>query len=96
VSWSVLADRIDAHRRRPRCCAGRRRVADRLRSPVSRARPGTIVAAASATSPSPLDPIAASLQESADDAIAMGLLDPVDLAGIYDLTLAQRAARGAR
>ena len=34
-----------------------------------------------------LDPIAASLQKSADDAIAVGLLDPVDLDGIYDLTL---------
>ncbi len=34
-----------------------------------------------------LDPIAASLQKSADDAIAVGLLDPVDLKGIHDLTL---------
>ena len=36
-----------------------------------------------------LDPIASSLQGSADDAVAVGLLDPVDLAdpGIYDLTL---------
>jgi NitT/TauT family transport system substrate-binding protein len=34
-----------------------------------------------------LDPIAASLQKSADDAIAVGLLEPVDLDGIYDLTL---------
>ena len=36
-----------------------------------------------------LDPIASSLQGSADDAEAVGLLDPVDLAdpGIYDLTL---------
>ena len=34
-----------------------------------------------------LDPVAASLQGSADDAIAVGLLDPVDLTGIYDLTL---------
>jgi NitT/TauT family transport system substrate-binding protein len=34
-----------------------------------------------------VDPIAASLQKSADDAIAVGLLDPVDLTGIYDLTL---------
>ncbi len=36
-----------------------------------------------------LDPIAASLQGSADDAIAVGVLEPVDLAspGIYDLTL---------
>ena len=36
-----------------------------------------------------LDPIAASLQGSADDAISVGLLEPVDLAdpGIYDLAL---------
>lgn len=35
------------------------------------------------------DPISSSLEESADDAIAVGLLEPVDLAspGIYDLTL---------
>jgi NitT/TauT family transport system substrate-binding protein len=34
-----------------------------------------------------MDPIATSLQKSAGDAIALGLLDPVDLAGIYDLTI---------
>ena len=34
-----------------------------------------------------LDPIAASLKKSADDAIAIGLLEPVDLDGIYDLML---------
>jgi len=34
-----------------------------------------------------LDPIAVSLQKSADDAVAVGLLDPVDLDGIYDLAL---------
>jgi len=34
-----------------------------------------------------VDPVAGSLKTSADDAIAVGLLDPVDLAGIYDLTL---------
>lgn len=33
------------------------------------------------------DPIAGSLQGSADDAIEIGLLDPVELAGIHDLTL---------
>jgi NitT/TauT family transport system substrate-binding protein len=32
-----------------------------------------------------LDPIAASLQTSADNAVAVGLLDPVDLTGIYAL-----------
>ncbi|MDQ3542719.1 MAG: hypothetical protein M3431_02465, partial [Actinomycetota bacterium] len=34
-----------------------------------------------------VDPIASSLQESADDAIAVELLEPVELDGIYDLTL---------
>jgi NitT/TauT family transport system substrate-binding protein len=33
------------------------------------------------------DPIASSLQESAADAESLGLLDPVDLDGIYDLSL---------
>ena len=33
------------------------------------------------------DPIASSLEESADDAIAVELLEPVDLNGIYDLSL---------
>ena len=45
-----------------------------------------------------LDPIASSLQTSADHAIDAGLLDPVDLTtpGIYDLTLLNEvlAARG--
>lgn len=34
-----------------------------------------------------LDPIASSLTTSAENATALGLLDPVDLDGIYDLTL---------
>ncbi|MGH8901468.1 MAG: ABC transporter substrate-binding protein [Egibacteraceae bacterium] len=34
-----------------------------------------------------VDPIAPSLRKSADDAMALGLLDRVDLDGIYDLTL---------
>ena len=33
------------------------------------------------------DPIAGSLQGSADDAVSVGLLEPVSLDGIYDLTL---------
>ena len=43
-----------------------------------------------------LDPIAASLAGSAADAEAVGLLDPVDLDGIYDLSLLNEvlAARG--
>ena len=42
-----------------------------------------------------LDPIAASLQKSADDAIAVGLLDPVDLKGIHDLTLLNEVLDGS-
>ena len=38
------------------------------------------------------DPIASSLQKSAKDAEAVGLLDPVDLKGIYDLKLPQQGA----
>lgn len=34
-----------------------------------------------------LDPIAASLQKSADDAVSVELLEPVELTGIYDLSL---------
>ena len=34
-----------------------------------------------------LDPIATSLETSAKNAESVGLLDPVDLKGIYDLTL---------
>lgn len=34
-----------------------------------------------------LDPIASSLEESKDDAVAVGLLEDVDLEGIYDLSL---------
>jgi NitT/TauT family transport system substrate-binding protein len=43
-----------------------------------------------------LDPIAASLETSAENAEAVGLLDPVDLQGIYDLQLLNRVldARG--
>jgi NitT/TauT family transport system substrate-binding protein len=33
------------------------------------------------------DPIASSLEKSKDDAVAVGLLDDVDLDGIYDLTI---------
>jgi NitT/TauT family transport system substrate-binding protein len=40
------------------------------------------------------DPIAASLQGSADDAIEIGLLDPVDLAGIHDLSLLNELLAG--
>jgi NitT/TauT family transport system substrate-binding protein len=42
------------------------------------------------------DPIASSLQKSKDDAVSVGLLDDVDLSGIYDLTILNKvlAERG--
>jgi sulfonate transport system substrate-binding protein len=40
-----------------------------------------------------LDPIASSLQKSADDAIAVGLLEPVDLNGIYNLDILNEILR---
>ena len=40
------------------------------------------------------DPVAASLKKSADDAIAAGLLQKVDLKGIYDLTLLREVLAG--
>ena len=45
-----------------------------------------------------LDPIASSLAKSAEDAEDVGLLDPVELDGIYDLTLLNEvlADRGRR
>jgi NitT/TauT family transport system substrate-binding protein len=42
-----------------------------------------------------LDPVSSSLQKSANDAVAAGLLDPVDLNGIYDLRLLNELLREA-
>ena len=42
-----------------------------------------------------LDPIASSLKASADHASRVGLLDPVDLTGIYDLDLLNELLRTA-
>ncbi len=73
-----LADAIDGRQRRRRGRPDDRQRRHRERSPRSRS--------ATRRSPAPgrtcaftLDPIASSLQGSADDAIAVGLLDPVDL-----------------
>jgi NitT/TauT family transport system substrate-binding protein len=41
-----------------------------------------------------LDPVASSLRKSADDAIAVGLLDPVDLSGIYSLDMLNEILAG--
>ena len=48
---------------------------------------GSVIASAWGHLTFTVDPIASSLRTSADHAVAVGLLDPVNLEGIYDLTL---------
>src|SRR5262245_43038499 len=52
---------------------------------TGKALPDAVIERAWSTLAFTADPIADSLRESADDAVAAGLLEPVDLAGIYDL-----------
>jgi len=49
--------------------------------------PDAVIAAAFGNLEFTVDPIASSLKTSADDAEAVGLLEPVDLDGIYDLAI---------
>ncbi|MFH2073056.1 MAG: ABC transporter substrate-binding protein, partial [Actinomycetota bacterium] len=62
---------------------------------TGRALPGEVISGAWANLTFTLDPIASSLAESAADAVAAGLLEPVDLDGIYDLTLLNELLRAA-
>jgi NitT/TauT family transport system substrate-binding protein len=52
---------------------------------TGKALPAAVIERAWATLSFTVDPIAASLRKSAEDATAVGLLDPVELDGIYDL-----------
>jgi NitT/TauT family transport system substrate-binding protein len=52
---------------------------------VGKALPPAVIERAWGNLDFTLDPIAASLRKSAEDATAVGLLDPVELDGIYDL-----------
>jgi NitT/TauT family transport system substrate-binding protein len=63
---------------------------------TTKALPVETVAAAWKNLTFTADPIASSLQKSKDDAVAAGLLDEVDLHGIYDLSILNRvlAERG--
>lgn len=56
--------------------------------------PEDVVAAAWANLTFTHDPIASSLAKSAEDATEAGLLDPVDLDGIYDLEILNRLLEG--
>jgi NitT/TauT family transport system substrate-binding protein len=53
-----------------------------------------VIAAAWANLTFTVDPISSSLKQSAADAQAIGLLDPVDLTGIYDLTILNKVLKG--
>jgi NitT/TauT family transport system substrate-binding protein len=52
--------------------------------------PDEVIAAAWKNLTFTWDPIASSLRRSADDAVEVGLLEPVDLSGIYDLGILNR------
>lgn len=54
---------------------------------TGKALPAEVISAAWGNLTFTLDPIASSLRESADDAVTAGLLEPVDLEGIYALDL---------
>jgi NitT/TauT family transport system substrate-binding protein len=53
---------------------------------TGKALPAGVVERAWANLAFTVDPLAASLRKSAEDAVAVGLLEPVNLDGIYDLT----------
>ena len=63
---------------------------------TTKALPAEVISAAWENLTYTVDPIASSLQKSKDDAVAVGLLDDVDLTGIYDLSILNKvlAERG--
>lgn len=80
-----LIDAIDSIAGDPE--AAQQTVIDQISSITGQDASPEVIAASFANLHFTLDPIAASLAGSAADAEAVGLLDPVDLTGIYDLTL---------
>ena len=67
--------------------AARTATNDGIEAITSQRIPDEVIEAAWANLEFTHDPIAASLQQSKDDAVALGLLDEVDLEGIYDLSI---------
>jgi NitT/TauT family transport system substrate-binding protein len=90
-----LTDAIDAIAADP--AAARATVIEQIETITDQRPSDEVIAASFENLTFTVDPIAASLTGSADDAVAVGLLDPVDLDGIYDLTLLNEvlAERGA-
>lgn len=80
-----LADAIDLINADPDKAA--QDVADQIGEITGKAPQVELVRKTFANQTFTLDPIAASLQQSAADAVAVGLLDKVDLKGIHDLTI---------
>ncbi len=80
-----LADAIDAIDSDP--ASAQATVIDQIEEITSQRPSEEVIAKSFDNLTFTLDPIAASLQKSADDAVAVALLEPVDLTGIYDLTL---------
>ncbi|MBM3694407.1 MAG: ABC transporter substrate-binding protein [Actinobacteria bacterium] len=65
-------------------------VNDQIEEITGKRLPDPVIAGAWETLDFTWDPIASSLQESADDAVTAGLLKPVDLTGIYALDILNR------
>jgi NitT/TauT family transport system substrate-binding protein len=90
-----LADAVEAIEADP--AAAQATVIEQIEAITGQRPTDEVIAASLENLTFTLDPIAASLEGSARDAVAVGLLEPVDLTGIYDLTLLDEvlAERGA-
>lgn len=90
-----LAEAIDAIHADP--AAAQATVIEQIETITAQRPSEEVIAASFENLTFTLDPVAASLAGSAEDATAVGLLDPVDLDGIYDLTILNDVleARGA-
>jgi NitT/TauT family transport system substrate-binding protein len=87
-----LADAIDAIESDP--AAAQATVIEQIESITAQRPSEDVIAASFENLTFTLDPIAASLAGSAEDAEAVGLLEPVDLTGIYDLDLLNQVLEG--
>jgi NitT/TauT family transport system substrate-binding protein len=70
-------------------------VNDSIKAITGKALKDTVIADAFKNLSFTLDPVASSLQKSAQDAKAAGLLDSTDLTGIYDLTAVNEVLKDA-
>jgi NitT/TauT family transport system substrate-binding protein len=87
-----LADAIDAIESDP--AAAQATVIEQIESITAQRPSEDVIAASFENLTFTLDPIAASLAGSAEDAEAVGLLEPVDLTGMYDLDVLNQVLEG--